>query len=58
MGCDVKLRRAFLVSEIEAARFPAVVDCHGPDVLYVVATNINGSSATIVARLSWQESQA
>ena len=30
----------------------------GPDVLYVVATNINGSSATIVARLSWQESQA
>jgi hypothetical protein len=30
----------------------------GPDILYVVATNISGTSATIVARLSWQESQA
>ena len=30
----------------------------GPDVLYVVATNTGGSAATILARLSWQESQA
>ena len=30
----------------------------GPDVLYVVANNITASAATIVARLSWQESQA
>ena len=30
----------------------------GPDVLYVVAYNTAGTASTIVARLSWQESQA
>ena len=36
-----------------AGQFP-----DGPDILYVVATNTGGSAATILARLSWQESQA
>jgi hypothetical protein len=30
----------------------------GPDVLYVVATNTEASAKTIIARLSWAESQA
>jgi hypothetical protein len=30
----------------------------GPDVLYVVATNTESSAKTIIARLSWAESQA
>jgi len=30
----------------------------GPDVLYVVANNVSGGNSTILARLSWQESQA
>jgi len=30
----------------------------GPDVLYVVATNTEASAKTIIARLSWSESQA
>jgi hypothetical protein len=30
----------------------------GPDILYVVATNVDSAAKTIVARLSWQESQA
>jgi hypothetical protein len=36
-----------------AGQFP-----DGPDILYVVATNVSGASANIVARLSWTESQA
>jgi len=30
----------------------------GPDILYVVATNTAATASTILARLSWQESQA
>jgi hypothetical protein len=30
----------------------------GPDILYVVATNIGASPASILARLSWKEAQA
>jgi hypothetical protein len=30
----------------------------GPDILYVVATNIDSASKTILARLSWTEAQA
>jgi hypothetical protein len=30
----------------------------GPDILYVVANNVSGGNANIIARLSWQESQA
>jgi len=40
-------------SGTNAGQFP-----DGPDILYVVANNVSGSSATIFARLSWQESQA
>jgi hypothetical protein len=30
----------------------------GPDVLYVVATNVGAAAANIIARLSWKEAQA
>jgi hypothetical protein len=30
----------------------------GPDILYVVATNVGAASASILARLSWKEAQA
>jgi hypothetical protein len=40
-------------SATNAGQFP-----DGPDILYVVANNVSGGNANIIARLSWQESQA